>query len=368
MQPLISVIIPLYNHEKFIYQAAVSVLEQTYNNLELIIIDDGSRDKSVAVASSLSDPRVKLFTQENKGAHAAINRGIASAQGEYIAILNSDDVYHPRRLQTFVEAIAADKTIDGLFSQVEAIHESNEHYFFYGNYPIHNIPLKRLHPDQRLAADLLGRNIVTTTSNLFCKKEVFDDLGLFKYYRYAHDLDFFLKLFHHRHVRFISESLLCYRFHSTNTIKEDNSLVLFETAIVLSDFLQTHPPQQLFPDTPPEQVHAYFISALNIPHIDRVLLVLSQNSGTDSWPHLRDSLLRDVTHPLRIACLNYLQDSLSLEKKHKEAVQQVENLTDKLEKLKHEYSLYQQSISFRVGRCCTLPARKILSAVKNLFV
>ncbi|MBU1417887.1 MAG: glycosyltransferase [Proteobacteria bacterium] len=361
MPPLISVIIPLYNHEKFIYEAVVSVLEQSYVNLELIIIDDGSIDNSVATVSTLSDSRLKLFTQQNCGAHATINRGIASAKGDYVAILNSDDLYHSTRLQTFVDVITEDKTIDALFSQVEAIHENSEHYFSFSNRPKHNIPLKRDHPDQRLAADLLGINIVTTTSNLFCKKEVFNDIGLFRNYRYSHDLDFFLRLFQQKHVRFIDKPLLCYRIHATNTLKEDSAMVYFETAIVLADFLQNQTPMQLFPGVTPDQAHAHLFSALNIHHIDRVLQILLQyHEGENSWQEIRDRLLQDKSHPFRITCLQYIQESLAHEENQKSANKRFKQLSATIEKLKHENRLYQKSTSHRIGRCCTWPVRKFL--------
>ncbi len=366
MPPLISVIIPLYNHEKFIYEAAVSVLEQTYDNLELIIIDDGSRDNSVATVSTISDNRLKLYTQKNIGAHATINRGIASAKGDYIAILNSDDIYYPTRLQTFVDAIEKDKTIDALFSQVEAIHEDNKHYFFFSNTPKHNIPLKRDHPDQIFAADLLGINIITTTSNLFCKKEVFDEIGLFKNYRYSHDLDFSLRLFHQKHVRFINEPLLCYRVHAANTLKEDSAMVHFETAIVLADFLQKQPPKLLFPGLTPAQAMDNFFSILHNHRIDKILYVLFQFSQEEnSWQKLKNTLLQDNSHPFRITCLKNLQESLAHEERQHNTEDRLKKLSATIENLRHENRLYQKSVSQRIGRCCTWPARKILRTLKR---
>ena len=361
MPPLITVVIPLYNHEKFIYEAIDSVLKQTYENLELIVIDDGSQDNSAAIAATISDSRLKLFTQENRGAHATINRGIATAKGDYIAVLNSDDLYYPTRLQTFVNVMEEDKTIDALFSKVEAIHEDNKPYFTFSNTPRHNIPLERDHPDQRVAADLLGINIVTTTSNLFCRKEVFNDIGQFKNYRYSHDLDFFLRLFHRKHVRFIDKPLLSYRVHATNTLKEDSAMVYFETAIVLADFLQRYPAQQLFPDVSTDQAHAHLFSALNFHHINRILhILLRYSQEASSWKEIRDTLLQDNSHPFRITSLKYIQDALTQEEEQKKVKKRLKQLSATLEKLRHENSLYQRSLFLRIGRGCTWPIRKLL--------
>lgn len=101
--PKISVIIPLYHHEKYIEEAIYSVLEQTFSDFELIIINDGSTDKSEEVVKSIKDDRIKYCYQDNQGAHNTINRGIQLAQGEYVSILNSDDVYYKNRFVELLE-------------------------------------------------------------------------------------------------------------------------------------------------------------------------------------------------------------------------------------------------------------------------
>jgi len=101
--PLVSVIIPAYNHERFVGAAVESVLGQSCADLELIVIDDGSRDRTGEVVQSYTDPRLSYYHQENQDAYNTINRGLGLARGEYTAILNSDDVYALNRLQRLVE-------------------------------------------------------------------------------------------------------------------------------------------------------------------------------------------------------------------------------------------------------------------------
>lgn len=96
--PCISVIIPAYNHEPYIAAALQSVLQQTFGDFELIVIDDGSKDNTWYEIQQIVDTRLRAFRQENRGAAATINRGIEMARGRYVTILNSDDVYHPERL------------------------------------------------------------------------------------------------------------------------------------------------------------------------------------------------------------------------------------------------------------------------------
>ena len=109
--PEISVIIPSYNHAPYIGYAVESVFSQSYTDFELIVVEDGSTDNSLEVLSGFSDPRLRVLTQPNQGAHAAINRGLRAAMGEYLAILNSDDLYHPLRLAKMIEALKADRQV-----------------------------------------------------------------------------------------------------------------------------------------------------------------------------------------------------------------------------------------------------------------
>ena len=98
--PKISVILPVYNAEKYIAEAINSILAQSYQNFELIILNDGSTDTSLAVINSYSsNPQVKIVTHENKGLIATLNKGIALAQGEYIARMDADDIAYPERFK-----------------------------------------------------------------------------------------------------------------------------------------------------------------------------------------------------------------------------------------------------------------------------
>ena len=96
---LISVIIPTYNRAHLIRRSAQSVLNQTYKNLELIIVDDGSTDKTKEVIDSINDKRIIYIKQENQGVSAARNTGIEKAKGKYIAFQDSDDVWHLDKLE-----------------------------------------------------------------------------------------------------------------------------------------------------------------------------------------------------------------------------------------------------------------------------
>ncbi len=97
----ISIIMPAYNAEEFITEAINSVLNQTYDNFELIIVDDGSSDGTAKIMKNLTDKRIKYFYQTNKGVSAARNFAIKHAKGEWLAFLDADDVWLPNTLATY---------------------------------------------------------------------------------------------------------------------------------------------------------------------------------------------------------------------------------------------------------------------------
>lgn len=97
---MISVVIPLYNKEKQIAKTIESVLAQTYQDFEIVIVNDGSTDGSVAEVEKIPDTRIRLINQKNSGVSVARNRGIAEAKGEFIALLDGDDLWMPTYLET----------------------------------------------------------------------------------------------------------------------------------------------------------------------------------------------------------------------------------------------------------------------------
>jgi glycosyltransferase involved in cell wall biosynthesis len=107
----VSVIMPAYNAERFLGQAIQSVLDQTLQDFEVIVIDDGSTDGTREVVTGFEDPRIRYIYQDNRGPAAARNTGIAAATGEYVAPLDADDLALPHRLAAQLGALEADSTL-----------------------------------------------------------------------------------------------------------------------------------------------------------------------------------------------------------------------------------------------------------------
>ncbi|MDY9918633.1 MAG: glycosyltransferase [Proteiniphilum sp.] len=101
--PLVSIILPVFNAESYVNYAIESILEQTYDNYELIIINDGSTDQSLKIINSYQDSRIVLINRENKGLAISLNEGLNIAKGTYIARMDADDVCLPTRLEKQIE-------------------------------------------------------------------------------------------------------------------------------------------------------------------------------------------------------------------------------------------------------------------------
>jgi glycosyltransferase involved in cell wall biosynthesis len=233
--PLVSVIIPSYNHEKYIGETVNSVLNSSIRDLELIVVDDGSRDGSVEIIKSFQDPRLKLICQENAGAHRAMNRGASIARAPWLAFLNSDDRFHPRKLEAHLETHLKDaqleatatriRYIDGNGTELKEKHPKRQ---WYAN------ALAEHHRQGSLYASLFMVNHLVTTSALFVKQNVFNEIGGFGGLRYTHDWLMFLSLASRQRFKVIEQPLLDYRVHDTNTIEEDLTSVDLEVNFLLA--------------------------------------------------------------------------------------------------------------------------------------
>ena len=120
----VSVIIPAFNQGHYLGEAIQSVLDQTYPDFELIVVDDGSTDKTAQVACSFSDPRVHYIHQENRGLSAARNTGILRSSGEYLTFLDSDDRFLADKLETLVNAMQQNPVLGFVAGQAVLIDEN----------------------------------------------------------------------------------------------------------------------------------------------------------------------------------------------------------------------------------------------------
>ena len=124
--PLVSVVMAVYNRERFLQAAMESVLSQSYPNIELIVVDDGSTDGSGHVAKAAADPRVRRFEKEHAGQLDALRYGYAKARGRYVARVDSDDGIHAEYIAACVEAMSLDHSLDFLYADFLTVDETGE--------------------------------------------------------------------------------------------------------------------------------------------------------------------------------------------------------------------------------------------------
>jgi glycosyltransferase involved in cell wall biosynthesis len=323
--PKISVIIPLYNHGKYIEEAVNSVLTQSFADFELIIINDGSADNSEDVVRNIKDDRIRYFYQENQGAHKTINRGIQLAKGEYITILNSDDVYYANRLEEFLKILESDSSINAVFSHIEFINDQgNSIKYKIGaedNWKGHD-PETSLKGEKNIFLALLSGNFLVTTSNLFCRKSVFDNLGLFSNLKYAHDYEFFLKLCYSYKVFIVEKALLKYRIHETNTVKENEAAVSFEVGIVLANVFLTYDIPNIFENK--DKIYdnmLKFFNSVSTYNTDRMIMTLLLfGMKYEKEKNIILSLSNNNNeNPFRKACIDKFQKTIDLWQESQEA-------------------------------------------------
>lgn len=127
--PVVTVLMPAYNAGKFIKEAIQSVLAQSFADFELLIVDDGSSDDTIAVIQSFTDPRIKYIQQLHRGIASALNTGLQEAKGIYIARFDADDICMPDRLEKQVAFLETDHTYVLCGGNAEYISEAGEHLF-----------------------------------------------------------------------------------------------------------------------------------------------------------------------------------------------------------------------------------------------
>jgi glycosyltransferase involved in cell wall biosynthesis len=232
----ISVIIPLYNHEHYITQALESVYSQTAKPKEVIVLDDGSQDKSLDIVQKFAKtcPDMLVGSHPNQGAHYTINTGIKQASGEFVSILNSDDTYHPDRFAECLALFDGDPGLTAICTGLSFMDHKGKSIQNPWYQQAHNF----YHQVKDLSLALINGNFFMTTSNLIVRRTVFDEIGYFSALRYTHDLDFFLRLLlHGKRIAFYDKPLLTYRIHTGNTIGEGVLRVKVEWAATVAFFV-----------------------------------------------------------------------------------------------------------------------------------
>ncbi|MCT7568958.1 glycosyltransferase family 2 protein [Aliarcobacter butzleri] len=203
--PLVSILLPSYNHDKYIEEAILSAINQTYKNIELIVIDDGSTDKSDEIIRSLqSKYSFKYIHRKNKGLIKTFEELFSYAHGDYISLFSSDDLYKNNKIEVLVEYLENNKEYDIAYSKISIIDEHSniikhidENY--YSGYIFDNL----------LKGDFFINGLgVLIKTNIYKKYQRTDS--------YIDDLQLWLKMSKNHRFGFIDEYLSYYRIHNNH--------------------------------------------------------------------------------------------------------------------------------------------------------
>ena len=230
--PLISVVIPAYNAEQFLDETLESVLSQTYENWECIIVNDGSTDNTESVAKKWceKDSRFRLTIKENGGLSSARNWGIKESKAEYIAFLDADDVLTPDSLEVRINVLI-EQNVDLVATKLQHFTDKLP------KVSKNNARQDVLYYAKEGLTQLMAFNKVTP-STVLCKKSVMDEVGGFTWHKKAEDLHCWLKvLFAGYKIYRIDETLLLYRLveNSMSSTDRNCSKEVFEIIYSFKD-------------------------------------------------------------------------------------------------------------------------------------
>ncbi|HJV36719.1 glycosyltransferase family 2 protein [Geomonas sp.] len=223
MQPTVSIIVPVYNCEKYVAQAIDSVLGQGYPAVECIVVDDGSTDGTAEVARSYG-ARVRYLRQDNQERSAARNNGIAQATGSYIGFLDADDLLLPGKLAEQVAFLEGHPEYDVVYSRVSYFREESGRDGY---------TVRRPTPSGDILPLLIYTNFITMNSPLFRRDAVARVQGFDTAYCRYEDWDFLLRLaLTGSRFGFLDSCNAACRMHGENTVKD--LLRMFEAKLAVA--------------------------------------------------------------------------------------------------------------------------------------
>ena len=204
---MISVVIPAYNAERTIIPTIQSIQEQTIKDLEIIVINDGSSDRTLELLSTVNDERLKVYSYPNGGLSTARNRGISKARGEFISFIDADDLWTSDKLEKQLAALQKNPEAGVAYSwnivMVEAEDDTKSVAFISGD---------KVNFTGDVYPQLLTNNFIGNGSNILVRREVIDLVGEFDTsLKSCEDWDYYLRLAQKYHFAIVSEHQVLYR-------------------------------------------------------------------------------------------------------------------------------------------------------------
>lgn len=228
--PKISVIIPAYNAEKTIAETIQSVQKQTFPNFELIVINDGSKDRTVEIVESIKDERLKIFSYENGGLPVARNRGISHATGDFIAFLDADDLWTADKLERQLMALEHNPEAGVAYSWTCFMDVDEQ------GKPLSFLPSPKYSFAGNVYEKLLVSDFIHSGSNTLIRRQAIDSTGEFDpTLKSCEDWDYWLRLSNRWHFVVVPKHQILYRrtpgaMSSKVEVMKEASLIAMEKA------------------------------------------------------------------------------------------------------------------------------------------
>lgn len=217
--PLVSVIVPAYNHELYIEDCLKSIVSQTYDNLEIIIINDGSKDNTGLVIEKfieVQNRKIKYISKENEGLCKTLNMGLKLSKGKYIAFIASDDLWVSTRIEKQINFLENNKNIGLVYSDAYFIKDNKKTEIKYSDYkPRISRYFKDSIQNTNIYELLLVDNFIIALTVLV-RRECYDKAGIFDESLKIEDYDMWLRITKYYPIGYIDVPLAYYRLHKTN--------------------------------------------------------------------------------------------------------------------------------------------------------
>lgn len=256
--PTVSIVIPSYNHEKYLHECINSVLLQSFQDFEIIVTDDFSSDNSVELIKSIYDERIHLhcFTR-NKGGAATLNNCIINSKGKYIAVLNSDDIFYHNKIEKQVNFLNTHSDIAAVFGLPKIIDE-NGYPLTNKNHHTYNIFKQKNRSRFEWLNRFFYKGNCLCHPSVLIRRDCYDKIGLLDC-RLAQipDLDFWIRLCLHYEIYILQEYLIKFRvlsneMNSSGLRPDTYRRCQYEFQQVLNNYLQIDSVshfQQIFPNS-----------------------------------------------------------------------------------------------------------------------
>ncbi len=229
--PAISVILPVYNGEKFVRSAIESILNQTFPDFELILIDDGSTDQTGEIIQSIQDERIQLVEHtQNQGLISSLNQGIALARGEYVARMDADDISLPDRFERQVEFLRAHPRVGVLGNQVRFLNENLEQVVWEYHFPSSHT---------EIAWKMMFMNVIPHPAVIVRRELLIEASGYNPEYATAEDYELWTRLILQTEFANLDEVLLLYRRHSATVSEQKKQIQLATTLRIRRQYIAT---------------------------------------------------------------------------------------------------------------------------------